>query len=231
MSAYLFQRGSPSGDNIDPRFALPETVMIDPHLFLGFVAAVAVLMLIPGPNVALIVANSVAHGPRYGLLTVGGTASAMVVQLALTSLGMAGMLHAMGMWFEWVRWIGAAYLLYLGIAQWRAKPVDLAATRPEPKSRRAIFLRAVLVALTNPKTLFFYGAFFPQFVSPAHDPVPQLGILCATFLVVALVIDSGWALLAARARFVLARHGRLRNQVSGTLLIGAGASLAALRTS
>ncbi len=203
--------------------------MIDLHLFAAFVAAVAVLMLIPGPNVALIVANSVAWGARTGLLTVAGTASAMVVQLAVTGLGMTAVLGTMGEWFGWVRWAGVAYLLYLGVMQWRAPAADLAATRPEPKSRRAIFLRALLVSLTNPKTLFFYGAFFPQFVSPAHAIAPQIFLLAASFLAVALVIDSGWAMLAARARRVLARRGRLRNRLSGGMLIGAGLGLAALR--
>ncbi len=203
--------------------------MIDLHLFAAFVAAVAVLMLIPGPNVALIVANSVAWGARYGLLTVAGTASAMVVQLAVTGLGMTAVLGTMGEWFGWVRWAGVAYLLYLGVMQWRAPAADLTATRPEPKSRRAIFLRALLVSLTNPKTLFFYGAFFPQFVSPAHAIAPQIFLLAASFLAVALVIDSGWAMLAARARRVLARRGRLRNRLSGGMLIGAGLGLAALR--
>jgi threonine/homoserine/homoserine lactone efflux protein len=203
--------------------------VIDLHLFAAFVAAVAVLMLIPGPNVALIVANSVAWGARYGLLTVAGTASAMVVQLAVTGLGMTAVLGTMGEWFGWVRWAGVAYLLYLGVMQWRAPAADLTATRPEPKSRRAIFLRALLVSLTNPKTLFFYGAFFPQFVSPAHAIAPQIFLLAASFLAVALVIDSGWAMLAARARRVLARRGRLRNRLSGGMLIGAGLGLAALR--
>ena len=80
--------------------------MIDLHVLLAFIAAVTVLMLIPGPNVALIVANSVAYGPRYGLLTVAGTATAMVLQLMLTALGMAKILAASGVWFEWLRWVG-----------------------------------------------------------------------------------------------------------------------------
>ena len=203
--------------------------MIDPHLFAAFLAAVAVLMLIPGPNVALIVANSIAWGPRIGLLTVAGTASAMVAQLAITGLGMTAALGTLGQWFGWVRWVGVAYLLYLGVLQWRAPPTDLAATRAEPRSRRAIFLRAWLVSLTNPKTIFFYGAFLPQFVSRAHAVGPQIAVLAVAFVAVALVIDSGWALLAGRARHFLARRGHLRHRLSGGMLIGAGLGLAALR--
>ncbi|HLW93444.1 MAG TPA: LysE family translocator [Roseiarcus sp.] len=203
--------------------------MIDTNLFLAFVAAVAILMLIPGPNVALIVANSVAYGPRYGLITVAGASSAMVVQLALTALGMTELLGALGVWFGWLRWAGVAYLIYLGLAQWFAPESDLTKTRAEPKSPRAIFTRALFVSLTNPKTLFFYGAFFPQFISVDRPLGPQIAILSATFLALALLIDSGWALVAGRARTLLASRGRLRNRLSGGILIGAGAALALAR--
>lgn len=204
--------------------------MIDPSLFLAFVAAVAVLMLIPGPNVALIVANSVAYGPKYGLLTVAGTSSAMVVQLGLTALGMTELLAHLGAWFEWIRWIGAAYLVYLGIAQWRAPVTDLTVAHPEPKSARAIFTRALLVSLANPKTLFFYGAFFPQFITLDGNVGMQVALLSATFLFLAVLIDGAWALAASSARGMLAARGRLRNRISGGLLVGAGAALAMART-
>jgi threonine/homoserine/homoserine lactone efflux protein len=203
--------------------------MIEPGLFLTFVAAVAGLMLLPGPNVALIVANSVAYGVRYGLLTVAGTASAMVVQLGMTALGMAGLLGALGGWFGWVRWIGAAYLVWLGIAQWRGPGRALDEVRAQPKSARAIYLRALLVSLTNPKTLLFYGAFFPQFVAPVHPFAPQVAVLATTFLALALLIDGGWAVLAGRARRLLAARSRLRHRLAGGILIGAGAALAAAR--
>src|SRR5580704_16617513 len=135
--------------------------MIDLELYLTFVAATSILILIPGPNVALIVANSVAYGTRFGLLTVAGTSSAMVSQLALTALGMTTVLGVLADWFEWIRWVGVAYLAYLGVQQWRAKPTDLSKIKPQPKSVRAIYSRGLLVSLTNPKTLLFYGAFLP----------------------------------------------------------------------
>ncbi len=125
--------------------------MPDLPMLPAFVLATVVLLLIPGPNVALIVANSVAYGSRYGLLTVAGTSSAVVLQLALTGFGMTEALGTLGHWFEWLRWIGAAYLVWLGVQQWRAVPVDLTQTAPQPRSARAIFGRAVLVSLTNRK--------------------------------------------------------------------------------
>ena len=117
----------------------------------------------------------------------------------------------------------------LGVRQWRAPPVDLTRMAAEPRSVRAMFGRAVLVSLTNPKTLLFYGALLPQFMSPGRAAGTQVAVLAAIALVVALVVDGGWALLAARVRGVLGRRGRLRNRLSGGLLIGAGVGLAAIR--
>ena len=199
------------------------------ELYFAFIAATVVLLLIPGPNVALIVANSVAHGARYGLLTVAGTSAAMLLQLGLTILGMTALLTVLAGWFEWLRWIGVAYLFWLGMQAWRAAPVDLTTTPAEPRSRRAIWLRGFLVSLTNPKTLLFYGAFLPQFVSADRDLTAQLVLLSATFFVLAVLLDGSWALLAGRFRKALAVNGRLRNRLTGGLLIGAAAGLALAR--
>ncbi len=197
-----------------------------PDLYLGFVIASAVLILIPGPNVSLIVANSIAYGTRYGLLTVAGTSSAIIAPLALTALGLTATLGILAGWFEVIRWIGVAYLLWLGIRQWTAAPVDLTRIRPQPRSIRAITLRGFLISLTNPKTLLFYGAFFPQFLAPDAPIAPHVVLLSVTFFAIAAGLDCGWALLAGRVRGVLAIRGRPRNRLSGGCLIGAGIGLA-----
>ena len=199
------------------------------HLYLGFVAAVTILMLIPGPNVALIVANSVAHDARYGLVTVVGTSAAMVVQLGLTALGMTTLLGALAHGFEILRWIGVAYLVFLGLRAWRAPALDLTRARPERRAARVIFWRGFLVSLTNPKTLLFYAALLPQFVDVSGNVGRQLAILSVTFVTLALVLDGGWALLAARLRGALGVNGRLRNRLTGSLLMGAGLGLALAR--
>jgi homoserine/homoserine lactone efflux protein len=203
--------------------------MVEPGVLLAFAAAVSVLIVIPGPNVALIIANSVSYGMRYGLLTVAGTSTAMVVQLSLTAASLTGLLGNFGAWFAWLRWMGVAYLISLGVAQWRARPVDLAGVQPEPGSASPIFIRALLVSLTNPKTLLFYGAFFPQFVRMDSPVGAQVATLSVVFLAVAVAIDSAWAVLAGRVRGLMASRGRLRNRVSGGFLIGAGAALALAR--
>ncbi|HYZ62621.1 MAG TPA: LysE family translocator [Acetobacteraceae bacterium] len=200
--------------------------MPDLHLLPAFVLATSVLMLIPGPNVALIVANSLAYGARWGVLTVLATSSAGMLQLGLVALGMASLVQELGGWFEWIRWAGVAYLLVLGIQQWRAPPPDLERIRPQPRSLGRIFGRAVAVSLTNPKTLLFYGAFFPQFLSHDAPPGPQLVVLAILYLLIAMTIDTGWALTAARVRGALGARVRFQNRASGAVLIGAGIGLA-----
>jgi len=203
--------------------------MPDPHLLSAFVLAVAVLMLIPGPNVALIVANSLAYGARWGVLTVLATSTASMLQLGLVALGMASLIGELGAWFDWIRWAGVAYLVFLGIQQWRAPPADFGAVRPQPRSLARIFGRAIAVSLTNPKTLLFYAAFFPQFVSASAPAGPQLVVLAGIYLLVALALDSAWALMAARLRGLFRTRARLPNRASGAVLIGAGVGLALAR--
>ena len=205
--------------------------MMSLQLYFAFVAACAVLILIPGPNVALIVANSVAHGTRFGVMTVAGTSSAVVVQLALTVAGATAALDVLAASFDWLRWAGVAYLVWLGIAAWRAPAVDLARTTPQARSLRRIYLRGFLVGLTNPKTLLFYGAFLPQFIAPQGDVPRQLLLLAATFLVVAVLLDGLWAVMAGRLRAVLTTHARWRNRITGGLLVSAGLGLALARRS
>ena len=198
-------------------------------LYLAFVLACVILIVIPGPNVALIVANSVAHGARYGLVTVAGTSSAVLVHLGLTVLGASAVMAFLAASFDWLRWMGVAYLLWLGLSAWRAPAADLARVGPQARSARLIFGRGFLVGLTNPKTLLFYGAFFPQFITPGPEASGQLLLLAATFLVIATALDGAWALLASRLRTLLVAHVRLRNRLTGGLLVGAGLGLALAR--
>ena len=199
-------------------------------LFGAFVAATAALMLIPGPNVALIVANSLRFGVRGGLITVLGTSAAMVVQLGVAALGVTALIGTLGQAFDVLRWIGVAYLVVLGLIAWRAPAEDLARTQAVSPGRT--FGRGFLVSLTNPKTLAFYAAFLPQFLDPAAPLGRQMAILGASFVATALIVDGGWAVLAGRARGLLARFGHARNRLTaragrGGGRAGAGAAIGA----
>src|SRR5690242_19526868 len=168
------------------------------ELYVAFVVATTILVLIPGPNVTLIVANSIAYGSRYAITTVAGTSSAMLVQLALTLLGMTSAMAALADWFEWLRWVGVAYLMWLGLAHWRRRPEALSHRAAPRVAVRRMFWQGFGVSLTNPKTLLFYAAFFPQFVDVKADPLPQFLLLASTFLLIAVSLDSSWCLLAGR---------------------------------
>ena len=195
-------------------------------LFAAFLAASAALMLIPGPNVALIVANSLRFGVRGGLVTVLGTSAAMVAQLAVASLGVTALLGTLGQTFEALRWLGVAWLLVLAARAFRAPADDL--SLPEPVAPSRTFGRGFLVSLTNPKTLAFYAAFLPQFLDPGAPLGRQMAILSVAFVATALIFDSGWAILAGRARGWL-RFGRARNRLTGAVLAGAAVGLALAR--
>jgi threonine/homoserine/homoserine lactone efflux protein len=197
-------------------------------LYLGFVATCLVLMVMPGPNVALIVANSLAHGTRYGLMTVAGTSTAIAVHLVATFFVTASLFTLLASSFVYLRWLGVAYLIFLGIRTWRQQH-DEFAIAPQPRSKRVIYLRGVAISLTNPKVLFFYVAFFPQFIVADRPIAPQLAALTSTFLMLAIVFDSGWAVLAGRLRGVVAGYTRLRHRLTGGVLIAAGLGLATAR--
>lgn len=201
------------------------------ELYFAFILATIALIVLPGPNVALITANSITYGRRFGLITVLGTSAAMIPQLALTVIGMTGALALAGELLGWIRWIGVAYLIFLGIQAWRAPAVDLTKIAPERRSVRSIFLRGFLVSSSNPKTLLFYGAFFPQFVTPNADMTLQFIVLSITFVTVAFVLDCCWALLADRLRGLLAARGLIRNRLSGSFYLVAAAGLASIKQS
>lgn len=198
-------------------------------LLLPFILATIILGLIPGPNVALTVANTLAHGTRYGLLTVAGTSSAMVPQLLITILGLSTLAALLSQWFEVLRWAGVAYLLYLGIKECLAPAQDLAHVQAKPQSIREIYGRGFLVSLTNPKTLLFYGAFFPQFISGPTHITAQLVTMAILFVVVITCVDSLWACLAGWARHYLLGKSVWRNRISGGFLIIAALLLALIR--
>jgi len=202
------------------------------ELFAAYLVACFVIVIVPGPTVTLIIANSLKHGSRAGLLNAAGTQAGLAIMIAVVGVGLTSVIAAMGHWFDWVRLAGAAYLIWLGWKMYRsagAAGEDAAPARPP---RGGFFLQGVLVALSNPKTLLFFGAFFPQFLDPARDHATQIAIMGATAMLFAAVSDSAYAVLSGRAgRFLSQRRVRLLSRFSGGFLIGGGIWLASARTS
>ena len=193
-----------------------------------FFLTALVILVIPGPSVLFVISRGVAYGRRTALATVVGNSAGAFSQMSLVALGLGTVVERSITAYNVVKLVGAAYLMYLGIKQWRAPPVDLAAVQVQPRSAAGLLTRAMLVSLTNPKTLLFYGAFFPQFLNADRPVAPQAAALSLVFLALALLVDGTWALVAARARPLLARGVRL-GRLSGGLLIGAGLGLAFAR--
>ena len=189
---------------------------------IALIAATAVLVAIPGPNVALIVANSLKNGFRAGVATVLGTTVGVGLQLALVVFGLAAIIAVAAEALQWIKWAGVAYLIYLGIRTWREPPSDLNAIEAAP----AMFWRGCLVAVVNPKTLLFNAAFIPQFVGGESATIASLTVVASVFLAVLFVGDIVWAAFASSARRVLQRYAAARNRLTGAFLTAAGIGLA-----
>lgn len=194
---------------------------------IALTAASAILVLIPGPNVALIVANSLRYGLRAGMTTVLGTTAGVAVQLAIVVLGMAAAIELAADALSWIKWAGVVTLLWLGIRTWREPASDLSAIVAVP----ALFCRSCLVAAVNPKTLLFNAAFLPQFVANGPETTGQLVLVATVFLAVLWSGDMLWAVFAASARRLLCRYAPLRKHISGSFLVAAGVGLALTRRS
>ncbi|HTP92890.1 MAG TPA: LysE family translocator [Xanthobacteraceae bacterium] len=200
------------------------------QLYLAYVAACVVLVIVPGPTVTLIVANSLRHGTRAGLLNIAGTQLGLALMIGIVLAGLASLIAAMGWWFVWVRIAGAAYLVWLGIKLLRSSG-SLAAPQEAPTPRVGFFWQGFLVLMSNPKALILFGALFPQFIDPQSDYVRQVLLLGVTAMATAFVFDSLYAILAGKAAgLLLRRHVRLVSRASGLCLIGGGAWLALTRT-
>lgn len=178
----------------------------------------------PGPNVALIAANSLKYGYRTGLVTVFGTTAGVAVQLALVVGGLVAFIEIVASALVWIRWLGVAYLIFIGIRAWREPASDY--TDLGDCSQIRTFSHGFVLAVLNPKTLIFNAAFLPQFVSDQQPVALQLGLLSLVFLLVVAIGDSCWALFASSARHWLLRTGRWRNRFTGGVLIAAATGLA-----
>ncbi len=201
-------------------------------VFAGFAAACVLLAITPGPNMSLIIASTLAGGLRAGLTTLAGTLTGLTILVAIAGIGMTSVMVFMSEWFDVIRWVGALYLIFLGVRQLRAYVLS-SRPRTGPKSEpsaRSRYTQGLLVALSNPKVLLFLGAFFPQFVDPHSAPGPQLAILGVVFVAVLATVDLGYTLLVAKARAgVDMQRLRVLEGLAGGLLVAGGLILATAR--
>ena len=195
------------------------------ELWFAFVAASAVLLVIPGPTVLTVISYSMAHGRRANVPLVTAVALGDSTALMVSLLGLGALLATSASWFTMVKWLGGLYLLYLGIKLLRAgiSPHELTAPAA-PGSRWRLFANTYLVTALNPKGIVFFVAFLPQFINPKASVTQQLWVLAVTFVVMATLNATLYAVFASSARRLLAspRAQRRFNIAGGSLLSAAG---------
>ena len=196
-------------------------------VLLAYVIAVALIVVVPGPNIMLVVSDSMNAGFKKGLLTILGIKAGTLVLFGLSMMGLSALLTCFSWLFLFIKWAGACYLVYLGIMQLRSsfKPVDWSDS-PRQGNRR-LFMKGFLVAATNPKGLLFAGAFFPQFLNPAAPLIPQMAVLCLVFAAVSFVIEIAYAYAGnmASGLFKSDRFRKAGQRMSGAVLIMFGIGL------
>lgn len=193
--------------------------------WLAFVAASAILLAIPGPTVLLVISYALGHGRKPAAAIVAGVALGDFTAMTASMLGLGAVLATSALLFTALRWVGGAYLIYLGIKLWRA-PVGSAGFQEAPKAGPLrMFAHAYAVTALNPKGIIFFVAFVPQFLDASRAFLPQVAILVSTFVTMATINSLGFALLASAARERLKKPSvqRTVNRLGGSLLIGAGA--------
>jgi threonine/homoserine/homoserine lactone efflux protein len=200
------------------------------QVYFAFVAACIALALLPGPVVTLMIANGLRYGTRAALTNILGVQVGLAIVIGIVAVGLTSLMATMGYWFDWVRFAGAAYLVWLGIRLIRFPVEGVKTDAPPPPPRGGFFLQGFVVLLSNPKVLVFFGAFIPQFIDINKDHFSQVTLLGVTFMVIAGMTDALYALLAGRVRTLFsARRTRLVSRVSGGFMIGGGIWLALTR--
>jgi len=187
----------------------------------------------PGPGVLLAISNAMAVGPRHTVFSSLGNAAGLLIVSGAATAGMGALLAVSASAFLVVKLIGAGYLIYLGIKQWRSAPMrlDASARADQPTTPARLFLQGLGVAVTNPKAILFFTALFPQFLTPGHSLALQTVLLTLTFTVLALVSHAFYVGLFRTLRRFLAdaRRMRLFNRITGGLFVLLGLSLLRLR--
>jgi threonine/homoserine/homoserine lactone efflux protein len=201
--------------------------------WLAFAAASTVLLVIPGPTILLVVSYALGRGMRTALPVAAGVALGDFTAMTLSMLGLGALLATSSLLFTALKWLGAAYLIWLGIMLWRAGAALKAAPRTDDALPARMLGHAWIVTALNPKATTFFVAFLPQFIDPHGDFWGQMLVFEATFVGLAFANAVGYALIASRARRLVQspRAVGIFNRVGGSLLIGAGVAAATMRSS
>ena len=193
------------------------------HAFAVFIPAALVLLAIPGPAVLYIIATSVEGGRRHGLLSVAGIHIGSLVHVVAAVAGLSALIVSSAIAFSTVKYVGAAYLVYVGIRKWleRDEPAELEA-RP-PRSGRRVFTQGIVVNVLNPKTALFFLAFLPQFIDRDRTVWTQIAVLGLCWVALGLVSDGAYALAGGTIGRFFRRRQKAVRYASGGIFVGLGA--------
>ena len=199
---------------------------MDLHNWLLYVAASIGLSLSPGPNGLLALTHGALHGHRKALFTISGGVLGFVILIALSMFGIGALLQASIVWLTVLKWVGGAYLVWLGIQVWRSPPMELRVTDGgDGRPGWSLFKDGLLSAVTNPKALLFFAAFLPQFIDPGRNLVIQFAVMAATFGTVEFFYELMVAHAAHRIGGLLRRVGRKFNRVCGSIFVAIGVAM------
>ena len=196
------------------------------NTWLIYLVAAIGLSLSPGPNGLLALTHGALHGRRKALFTIFGGAFGFTVIIALSMFGIGALLKASLVWLTVMKWVGGAYLVWLGIQVWRSPPIGLEVHgSAEPRPGWSLFQQGTLSALTNPKALLFFTAFLPQFIDPARSLFVQFVVMAGTFAIIEIGTEMFIAGMAHRISPWLRRVGPRFNKVCGGVFIAIGVAL------
>jgi threonine/homoserine/homoserine lactone efflux protein len=197
--------------------------MPSPHAFALYVPAALVLLAIPGPAVLYVIATSVEGGRRIGLLSVCGVHLGSLVHVVAACAGLSALIVSSAVAFSTVKYVGAAYLVYVGVRKWLEKDEPPEIPARAPRSATRVFTQGVVVNVLNPKTALFFLAFLPQFVDRDRTVWTQVAVLGVVWVVLGLLSDGAYALAGGTIGGFIRRRRKTVRIASGGIFVGLGA--------
>lgn len=204
---------------------------MDIHVWFAYLLTAVVFSLAPGSGTVNSISNGISYGTRHSLGAIVGLQIGLACHIALVGVGIGALVAQSALAFTVIKWVGAAYLVWLGFQKWRDN-APLAATSAAPElSQLALLRKAVLINLTNPKSIVFLVALFPQFIDPAREQLPQLLVLGLTTVTIDAMVMLGYTVLAAQlGRYIRSPSIMSRmNKLFGSMFMGCGMLLASAK--
>lgn len=202
------------------------------HVWLAYVVTAIVFSLAPGSGTVNSISNGLSYGTRKSLGAIVGLQIGLACHIILVGAGIGALVAQSAMAFTVIKWVGAAYLVWLGIQKWRDKSSLATLSGDDQRSSWALLRSAIVINLTNPKSIVFLVALFPQFINPSQPQLIQFVVLGVTTVVIDAIVMLGYTTLASQmGRFIRSDKvmGKI-NKVFGSMFVGCGALLAAAKS-